>query len=68
MEPVFWGGVAYSAGAVLDALQWPILIPGVIQWHEVFHVAVLIGLSLHWSFVFAIADGRLTPPRAGPAT
>jgi channel protein (hemolysin III family) len=61
VEPILWGGVAYSIGAVLDFLGWPVLIPGVIQWHEVFHVAVLIGLGFHWSFAYAIADGRHMP-------
>jgi hypothetical protein len=31
------------------------LIPGVIRAHEVFHVAVLAGLALHWRFVWLIA-------------
>jgi channel protein (hemolysin III family) len=61
VEPLLWGGVAYSIGAVLDFLAWPVLIPGVVQWHELFHVAVLIGLGFHWAFAFAIADGRHSP-------
>lgn len=65
VEPILWGGVAYSVGAVMEFLHWPVLIPGVLQWHEVFHIAVLIGLAFHWSFIYAIADGRLAPrPRA----
>jgi channel protein (hemolysin III family) len=67
VAPVFWGGIAYSVGAVLEALHWPTLIPGVFQWHEVFHVAVLIGLALHWSFIYAIADGRLAPNAPPPS-
>ena len=61
IETMLWGGLAYSIGAVLEALQWPVLIPGVVQWHEVFHLAVLVGLAFHWSFIYAIADGRLAP-------
>jgi channel protein (hemolysin III family) len=61
VAPVLWGGVAYSIGAVLDSLRWPIIVPGVVQWHEVFHVAVLMGLSFHWAFIYSIADGRLAP-------
>lgn len=56
-EPILWGGVAYSVGALMEAFKWPTLIPGVIEPHEVFHVAVLIGLAFHWSFVFSVADG-----------
>jgi channel protein (hemolysin III family) len=66
MAPLLHGGVAYSIGAVLEFLRWPVVLPGVVQWHEVFHVAVLIGLSYHWSFISTIADGRLTP--GDPAT
>jgi channel protein (hemolysin III family) len=64
IAPIFWGGVAYSVGAIMEFLRWPTLIAGVIQPHEVFHVAVLIGLGLHWSFIYSIADGRLSPPIA----
>jgi len=61
LKPVLWGGLAYALGGTLESFQWPILVPGVIQWHEVFHVAVLIGLGFHWAFAFTIADGRLEP-------
>jgi channel protein (hemolysin III family) len=61
VENVLWGGIAYSAGAILEFLRWPVLVPGVVQWHEVFHVAVLIGLGFHWSFIYTIADGRFAP-------
>jgi channel protein (hemolysin III family) len=64
MAPLLLGGVAYSIGAVLEFVHWPVIVPGVVQWHEVFHVAVLIGLGFHWAFVYTIADGRLTPPPA----
>jgi channel protein (hemolysin III family) len=67
MAPILWGGIAYSIGAVLEFLHWPVIVPGVVQWHEVFHVAVLIGLGFHWALVYMIADGRLTPPPAVPA-
>ena len=61
IAPIFWGGVAYSIGAVMEQIGWPTLISGVIQAHEVFHIAVLIGLAFHWSFIYGIADGRLAP-------
>lgn len=67
MEPILWGGIAYSIGAVLEFIRWPVVWPGVVQWHEVFHVAVLIGLGFHWAFAYAIADGRLSPQVGCPA-
>ena len=61
VAPVLWGGLAYSIGAVLDHLKWPEPIPGAVRSHEVFHIAVLIGLAFHWSFIYSIADGRMSP-------
>jgi len=43
--------VAYSVGAILLGLQWPTIIPGVVGPHEVWHVAVIAGMSCHWVFV-----------------
>ena len=58
ITPLLWGGVAYTVGAVLLVLHWPTLIPGVVGPHELWHVAVLVGLGLHWKFVFQFSDGR----------
>lgn len=58
IKPVLWGGVAYTIGALMDFTREPILIPGVIEAHELFHVAVLIGLAFHWRFMMRIADGQ----------
>ena len=48
-------------------LGWPVLIPGVVGPHELWHVAVLVALSLHWRFVYLHAalplDGPPGPPR-----
>ena len=66
--PIVWGGLAYTAGGLIDYLGshwvWQAPLPGVVQWHELFHVAVLVGLACHWSFVYHIADGRLRPVTA----
>ena len=55
-RPIMWGGLAYTLGAVLDGLHWPVVITGIVQSHEVFHVAVLLGLGFHWAFIYQIAD------------
>ncbi|MEX2142234.1 MAG: hemolysin III family protein [Pirellulales bacterium] len=55
VKPLLWGGIAYSAGAVLEFMRWPYIIPGVVHPHELFHLAVLIGALFHWSFVWRIA-------------
>jgi len=51
IRPIMYGGVAYSIGAILLELNWPTIIPGIVGPHEVWHIAVLIGLSMHWKFV-----------------
>jgi hypothetical protein len=54
-----WGGVAYSAGGVIDFVKWPTLVPGTIHAHELFHVAVLAGVALHFRFIWQFADGHV---------
>lgn len=69
VRPLLGGGLAYSAGAVLDFLDWPVPVAGVLGPHELFHLGVLAGVALHWKFVGSFA-GRTVPPRrdlaAGP--
>lgn len=57
IRPLLWGGVAYTLGAIVLGLRWPTLVPGIVGAHEIWHVAVLIGLALHWTFVMQFADG-----------
>jgi channel protein (hemolysin III family) len=54
---LFLGGVAYSVGALLEIFHWPVLVPHLIQPHEVFHVAVLLGVLCHWLFTWRFARG-----------
>lgn len=61
VAPMLWGGLAYTAGAVLEFVGWPTLWPGVIEPHEAFHVAVLVGISWHWYFMFRFAHGVWDP-------
>ena len=59
MKFLLAGGIAYSLGAIVLMLHAPSLIPGVIGPHELWHVAVLIGLGLHWLFVEACLERSL---------
>lgn len=61
VQPLVWGGLAYTVGAILEMLRWPTVVSGVVQWHEMLHLAVLVGLSCHWTFTFQIADGHVSP-------
>jgi channel protein (hemolysin III family) len=56
--PLVWGALAYTLGAVAEFLGWPVLVAGVIGPHEVFHLAVLAGVSFHWAFIRGIASGE----------
>lgn len=49
------GGLSYTIGAVIEFAGWPILIPGVIESHEIFHVFVLLGAFFHWKLVYKIS-------------
>jgi channel protein (hemolysin III family) len=46
--PLVWGGVSYTVGAVMVGLRWPTVVPGVVSPHELWHIAVLVGLA--WLF------------------
>lgn len=67
IKPLVWGGVAYSIGGVMEALHWPVLIPGVVHQHEVFHVAVLVGAVFHWWFIWQFAAGQARAPQRAAA-
>jgi hemolysin III len=56
------GGVLYTAGGILDALEWPVIIPGVFGWHETLHVLDMGGTLVHVYFVFRY----VLPFPAGP--
>jgi channel protein (hemolysin III family) len=58
------GGLAYTVGAILEFVEQPLLIRGVLGPHELFHIAVLIGLGFHWKFVYDIArTGNISTSR-----
>jgi len=56
--PLVWGALAYTFGAVAEFLGWPVLVPGVVGSHEIFHLAVVAGISFHWAFIRGIARGE----------
>ena len=49
---VFYGGLAYSAGAVIYALKWPDPWPKWFGFHEIWHLFVMAGAFCHF---YAIA-------------
>lgn len=62
-----FGGVAYTLGAVLLEGGPLTVIPGLIRTHDVWHLAVLLGMGCHWAFISQLAGA---PPETvgGPQT
>lgn len=56
---LFYGGLAYTIGAVLEYLGWPTVIYRAVGPHELFHLAVLAGIFFHWRFIYNYADGKV---------
>lgn len=46
------GGIAYSIGAFCYGIKHPNPIPGVIEYHEVFHIFVLLGTLCHFWMIY----------------
>ena len=59
IRPLLWGGIAYSIGGAIDYARWPTIIPRVVESHDVFHIAVLVGAVYHWLFIRRFADGEI---------
>lgn len=53
------GGLAFTIGALLLCLNWPVLVPGIVGPHELWHLCVLAGMGLHWAFLYRVADRAL---------
>ncbi len=52
--PMLWGllgGLLYTFGGVCDAARWPILLPGIVGYHEILHLADMGGTLIHVFFV-----------------
>ncbi|MDQ5984588.1 MAG: hypothetical protein CSYNP_00283 [Syntrophus sp. SKADARSKE-3] len=49
---LFAGGIAFTIGGIIYATKKPRLIPGIFSFHELFHVMVLIGGSLHYAMIY----------------
>jgi hemolysin III len=64
VSPLVLGGLAYTAGALSELTGQPTLITGVIEAHEVFHLAVLVGLGSMWLFIWRTAGEQIDPVRA----
>ncbi|HZV07331.1 MAG TPA: hemolysin III family protein [Gemmataceae bacterium] len=54
VQAMLWGlvgGILYTFGGVCDAIKWPVLLPGIVGYHEVVHLADMGGTLVHVFFV-----------------
>ncbi len=68
IRPMLAGGIVYTIGAIIEQANIRPLIASVFRAHELFHVAVLAGLGLHWRFVTTIAAARYADNKPGKPT
>jgi hemolysin III len=54
------GGLAYSIGALVYAFKRPDPWPGFFGFHELWHIFVMLGAGLHYTFIFKLV-GRSYP-------
>ncbi|MCE7738832.1 MAG: hemolysin III family protein [Candidatus Heimdallarchaeota archaeon] len=48
---VLFGGIAYTVGAIFHALNKQKPFPGVFVFHDIFHVLIIVGASVHYSTI-----------------
>jgi len=67
-QPLLAGAAAYTIGAFCELSGSNLTLwSGVIEGHEIWHLAVLLGAMFHWSFIYQFADGTTPPLRQGNA-
>nr|MBS0019442.1 hemolysin III family protein [Gammaproteobacteria bacterium] len=66
IKPLLYGAIAYTLGAAMEYARFPVAVPGLIGPHELFHIMVLIGITMHWIFIRRVArraTASAAPPR-----
>ena len=66
LEPLLLGGAAYTTGVAFILAGRPEPLPGVVGPHELFHLAVLVGIGCHWRLVTRLAEGQFAQPELAP--
>jgi channel protein (hemolysin III family) len=67
VRPICGAGLVYSVGAIAETTGHPTLLAGTIGPHEVFHLAVILGACLFWSFIRQILTVHAPCPALAPA-
>lgn len=48
------GGIVYTVGAIFYAIKKPNLIPGVLGYHELFHIFTVVGAAFHFVMIYKL--------------
>ena len=64
--PLLWAAIASTLGGLVDALEAPVLVPRVVEGHEVMHLLILSGMLLFYWAVERCA-GLESAPAGAPA-
>jgi channel protein (hemolysin III family) len=52
VQPIWWAGLAITGGALLENFgRGLVFVHDWVGSHEVFHLAVVIGVAIHWRFI-----------------
>jgi channel protein (hemolysin III family) len=51
LRPLIGGALAYTLGAIMEFAEVPTLYSRVFGPHEFFHLLVLMGVALHWTYI-----------------
>lgn len=51
---MFGGGIAFTIGGLIYAIKRPKVVPGIFSFHEIFHLTVLLGGSLHYAMIYNV--------------
>jgi hemolysin III len=54
LAPLLGGGVLYTLGAMINLFHWPVLWPGVLRAHDLFHFLVMAGSFAHFWFMLKV--------------
>lgn len=63
---VFYGGVIYSAGGLIELLDRPVIVPRLVGPHEVFHFCVMWGTWCHFLFMVRQIAPVVPSPQTAP--
>ncbi len=56
-----FGAAWYTFGAVCELTNWPVIIPGVVQAHEVLHVCIMAATTCHFIYILKFVIPYVPP-------